>query len=215
MSKYRRYTRRAKHNKRENHKKKILFFGSLAILFLIIFGSLILFGNKGNPTQEVTEQEENETADEETGAKEVDNEEENEEEEQEEVKKPRDKNLEPAEKEKDEDEITLKEIESTDSNVKKAYEGDWDPIGTTQEGSHTTVYESGSDDRKEIKEAVIMVTDLEEDNIVEHWIGRGGEDKVIATVSDNNYEEIYKVYLQWVDEEGWQPTKYEELNHYP
>src|SRR5699024_6278062 len=96
-----------------------------------------------------------------------------EEEKEKEDKKPKDKNLEPAKKneeekkEKEEKEVELKEIESSDSNVIKAYEGDWDPIGTKQEGPHTTTYDDGSDDRIEIREAVLMVTDLKEDNLEE------------------------------------------------
>lgn len=210
MSKYRRFTRKSKHNKREGHKKKILFFGSLAALFLIIFSTLILFGNKGNPKQEVTEQEESETVETETENNHPEETEKNEEQEKE--SKPKDKNLEPLEKE---EEATVKEVSTNDNNVIKAYEGDWDPIETEQEGPHTTTYDTGSKDRIEIKEALVMVTGLEEDNLIEHWIGRGGEGKVIATVSDNDHEEIYKVYLQWIDGEGWQPTKYEELKHYP
>src|SRR5699024_8543834 len=148
MSKYRRFTRAARHEKRESHKKKILFFGSLAILFLIVFTSLILFGNKGNPKQEVAE----------PTASEVKHEEEKEKEKKE-KKKPKDKNIEPTEEddeeEKEEQEVELKEVQSSDSNVIKAYEGDWDPIGTKQEGPHTTTYADGSDDRIEIREAVL------------------------------------------------------------
>ena|SRR5699024_2784759 len=218
MSKYRRFTRAARHEKRANHKKKIIFFGSLAILFLIVFSSLILFGNKGTPEQEVAEPTASEVKQEDDKENNEEKDQVAEEEEKEkEDKKPKDKNLEPAKKneeEKEEKEVELKEIESSDSNVIKAYEGDWDPIGTKQEGPHTTTYDDGSDDRIEIREAVLMVTDLKEDNLEEQWIGRGGEQKVIATVSNKDLTEIYRVYLDWVDEEGWQPTKYEELEYY-
>ena len=221
MSKYRRFTRAARHEKRESHKKKILFFGSLAILFLIVFTSLILFGNKGNPKQEVAEPTASEVKqedDKEDEGKDQVAEKEQEEKEEKEKKKPKDKNLEPTEEddedEKEEQEVELKEIQSSDSNVIKAYEGDWDPIGTKQKGPHTTTYADGSDDRIEIREAVLMVTDLKEDNLEELWIGRGGEQKVIATVADKEITDIYRVYLDWIDGEGWQPTKYEELEYY-
>src|SRR5699024_2870371 len=156
MSKYRRFTRAARHEKRESHKKKILFFGSLAILFLIVFTSLILFGNKGNPKQEVAEPTDSEVKQEDDKEdEEKDKEEERKdqvaekEQEEQEKKKPKDKNLEPTEEddeeEKEEQEVELKEVQSSDSNVIKAYEGDWDPIGTKQEGPHTTTYADGSD----------------------------------------------------------------------
>ncbi|HLR72741.1 MAG TPA: YrrS family protein [Pseudogracilibacillus sp.] len=218
MSKYRRFTRAARHEKRESHKKKILFFGSLAILFLIVFTSLILFGNKGNPKQEVAEPTASEVKQEDDKEDEGKNQVAEKEQEEKEKKKPKDKNLEPTEEddeeEKEEQEVELKEVQSSDSNVIKAYEGDWDPIGTKQEGPHTTTYADGSDDRVEIREAVLMVTDLKEDNLEELWIGRGGEQKVIATVADKEITDIYRVYLDWIDGEGWQPTKYEELEYY-
>lgn len=218
MSKYRRFTRAARHEKRESHKKKILFFGSLAILFLIVFTSLILFGNKGNPKQEVAEPTASEVKQEDDKEDEGKDQVAEKEQEEQEKKKPKDKNLEPTEEddeeEKEEQEVELKEVQSSDSNVIKAYEGDWDPIGTKQEGPHTTTYADGSDDRVEIREAVLMVTDLKEDNLEELWIGRGGEQKVIATVADKEITDIYRVYLDWIDGEGWQPTKYEELEYY-
>src|SRR5699024_887071 len=218
MSKYRRFTRAARHEKRESHKKKILFFGSLAILFLIVFTSLILFGNKGNPKQEVAEPTASEVKQEDDKEDEGKNQVAEKEQEEKEKKKTKDKNLEPTEEDdeekKEEQEVELKEVQSSDSNVIKAYEGDWDPIGTKQEGPHTTTYADGSDDRIEIREAVLMVTDLKEDNLEELWIGRGGEQKVIATVADKEITDIYRVYLDWIDGEGWQPTKYEELEYY-
>src|SRR5699024_6342780 len=98
MSKYRRFTRAARHEKRESHKKKILYFGSLAILFLIVFTSLILFGNKGNPKHEVAEptarEVKQEDAKEEEG-KDQRAEKKQKEQEEKEKKEPKDKNLEP------------------------------------------------------------------------------------------------------------------------
>ncbi|GIO21840.1 YrrS family protein [Oceanobacillus sp. J11TS1] len=99
----------------------------------------------------------------------------------------------------------------TDSNVKEAYTGDWDPVGTEQEGAHTTNFNDGSHDRIEIKRAVSKVTGLDEGSMIEHWVGNNGPDKVVATVSDSSNSEVYRVFLDWVDGEGWQPTQVEEL----
>ena len=211
VSEYRRVTRSVKHDKRQKQKRKILFFGSLAVLFFVIFISLILFGNKGNPEQASLEQTEDNTDeiddDEHQDDTNIDEEQSSEDE---------DTTLEPKEDENDEEQdVILEEIESDDANVIKAYKGNWDPVGTEQEGPHTTTYEEGSTDRIEIQRAVVMVTGIEEDNMIEHWIGRGGEQEVIATVSDHDLENYYRVYLQWVDEEGWQPTMIEELKQYP
>lgn len=119
-----------------------------------------------------------------------------------------------AEKEEEEEKNPYEERESaeaTDSNVSEAYTGDWDPVGTEQEGPHNTDFNDGSQDRIEIKRATSLVTGLSEDNMVEHWVGNNGPDKVIATVSDSSGQEVYRVFLDWVDGEGWQPTQVEEL----
>jgi|SRR5690625_1287702 len=107
-------------------------------------------------------------------------------------------------------EVETEQIESTDDNVIEAYTGNWQPIGTVQEGPHTTTYDDGSQDRIEIKQAVMAATGLGED-MTEHWIGNGGDQKVIATVANPGNSEIYRVYLSWIDHEGWQVTQVERL----
>lgn len=47
--------------------------------------------------------------------------------------------------------------------------------------------------------------------MIEWWIENGGDQKVIATVSDTAETEVFRVFLSWVDNEGWQPTKVEIL----
>src|SRR5699024_9917128 len=109
----------------------------------------------------------------------------------------------------EEDEVETEEVEPSDTNVSKAYTGNWEPIGTKQSGPHTTNYDDGSQDRIEIKEAVQLATGLQD--MTELWVGNGGDQKVIATVASPDETDIYRVYLSWVDEKGWQPTKVEEL----
>lgn len=98
-----------------------------------------------------------------------------------------------------------------DDNVSEAYKGDWKPIGTDQEGEHEINVDDGTQDRKEIEEAAGVGAELDEENMVPWWLERGGEQEVIATVSDKDDPETFRVYLKWVDEEGWQPTKVEVL----
>lgn len=116
-----------------------------------------------------------------------------------------------SEQEEDNDTVETEDAEPSDDNVREAYTGDWQPVGTQQQGPHTINYDNGSQDRVEIKQAVLSVTGLSGDDMIEHWIGRDGDQAVIATVSDGAETEIYRVYLSWVDKEGWQPTKVEEL----
>lgn len=102
--------------------------------------------------------------------------------------------------------------DSEDENVRKAYEGNWPAIGTEQEGPHTVNFDKGSQDRIEMKQAVVSATGLDTDNMVEWWVGNGGDQKVISTVSDPDQTTTYRVYLSWIDEEGWQPTRVEILH---
>lgn len=106
----------------------------------------------------------------------------------------------------------LQESEPTDEHAVKSYTADWEPVGTTQEGPHTTDYSDGSQDRIEIKKAVVEVTGLDPDNMIEWRIANGGDQKVVATVSDRDQTEIYRVFLSWIDGEGWKPTKLEILD---
>lgn len=114
-------------------------------------------------------------------------------------------------------EIEIKETEPSDpsdENVIEAYTGDWPPVGTSQTGPHSTDYADGSQDRIEIKEAASLATGIPTDEIIERWVGNGGDQKVVATVSDSELSETYRVYLSWIDNEGWQPTKVETLKEY-
>src|SRR5699024_5521746 len=85
---------------------------------------------------------------------------------------------------------------------------------TEQSGEHVTNYDDGSDDRKEIKQAVTEATGIDSDNIIEHWIGNNGEQKVEATVSDTRNKTSYRVYLSWINEEGWQVDRVDKLKEY-
>lgn len=110
---------------------------------------------------------------------------------------------------KDEDEVETEKVEPSDDNVTEAYKGNWKAVGTEQSGSHTTNYDEGSQDRIEMENAIQLATGL--DNMTPLWIGNGGDQKVIATVSSSDNSEIYRVYLSWIEGEGWQPEKVEEL----
>lgn len=112
----------------------------------------------------------------------------------------------------EESEETIEPAEPSDELVVEAYTGDWDPIGTTQQGEHSTNFSDGSQDRMEIKQATSMVTGLNNDTMIEWWVGNDGPNRVVSTVSDQQQTEFYRVFLQWVDNEGWQPTKVERLS---
>ncbi|RFA36328.1 hypothetical protein CAI16_04695 [Virgibacillus dokdonensis] len=121
-------------------------------------------------------------------------------------------NIKEEEQAEDNSSVETEQVESSDDNVVKAFTGDWKPIGTEQKGTHTTNYNEGSQDRKEIETAVTQVTGLDKNSMVTHWVGNGGSpEKVEATVSTEDNTQIYRVYLIWIEEQGWKPTKVEQL----
>lgn len=112
------------------------------------------------------------------------------------------------EKEKD---LEEKQVESNDSNVKKAVVANWKPIGTKQSEPHVTNYDDGSQDRLEMKEAVSQATSVDGSDMIVNWVGNDGEQKVTSTFTQSSTGIIYKVYLQWVTNEGWKVNRVEEL----
>ncbi|MFD1850199.1 YrrS family protein [Oceanobacillus bengalensis] len=109
------------------------------------------------------------------------------------------------------EEVVTEEVEPSDDNVAEAYTGNWQPVGTEQEGPHTVKYDNDSQDRLEMRKAIQLATGLNDSNYREWWVANGGDQKVVATVSDAEETEVYRVYLSWIDNEGWQPTKVEIL----
>ncbi|RDW21729.1 hypothetical protein CWR45_02320 [Oceanobacillus chungangensis] len=109
------------------------------------------------------------------------------------------------------EEVETEPAEPSDDNVEEAFTGDWEPVGTVQTGPHTTTYNEGTADRAELKKASSVATGIAENDMIEWWYENGGEQKVIATVSDNAQTATYRVFLSWIDGEGWQPTKVEKL----
>ncbi|MBS4215560.1 YrrS family protein [Neobacillus rhizophilus] len=102
----------------------------------------------------------------------------------------------------------------TSPNVVKTIENPtWKPVGTTQTGEHTAVYDQSSVDWQEMLKAVSYATGLDSGNMTVYWLGR---DKTttnasIATVASKDKLLKYNVYIKWVDGEGWMPTRVEEL----
>lgn len=208
MQEYRQLSRSDRYKKRRKMKQSIFMFTALGVLFFIILFSLIIFGHK-EPTESLV-QDDNETS--------TINEPKNKEDEttnensdnliaEEETNK-RDEYI---DKEQLLKEADVQQVDSADENVIVAYSGNWPPIGTTQIGEHVTDYSNGSVDRIEIKRAVSLVTNIAEDDMIEHWVGNDGEQKVHATVEQKSTQHFYRVYLSWIDGEGWQPTLVERL----
>lgn len=88
----------------------------------------------------------------------------------------------------------------------------WKPVGTVQTGDHTPVY-SGVD-WDEMLNAISYATGLDQGDMTVYWLGsdKSTTNASIGTVySKSDKSKKYKVYIKWVDGEGWMPTKVEEL----
>jgi cytoskeletal protein RodZ len=100
------------------------------------------------------------------------------------------------------------------SNVIKATENPaWQPVGTSQTGEHTPVYDQSSVDWQEMLNAISYATGLDKGNMTVYWLGRDKSttNGSFSTVASKDKQQKFNVYLQWVDGQGWKPTKVEEL----
>lgn len=111
------------------------------------------------------------------------------------------------------EEPVVTQVETNDDLVIEAYTGNWEPIGTVQEEPHVTQFKKETQDWLEMEQAIRYATGL--DDMITWRIGNNGEQKVIGTVSTRDQQEIYRVYLSWITNEGWQPTKVERLKELP
>ncbi|MFZ0370308.1 MAG: YrrS family protein [Halobacillus sp.] len=104
--------------------------------------------------------------------------------------------------------------ESDKENVAKIVKKDWQPVPTEMNtsGNHTISYNENSQDWNELIKAVSKATGLSKENMITWWIGNGGSpQKAEATVSNKEKTEHYRVFIQWVDGEGYKPVKLEVL----
>ncbi|MEI4769468.1 YrrS family protein [Psychrobacillus sp. FJAT-51614] len=102
---------------------------------------------------------------------------------------------------------------SNDPNVENVIiDPTWAPIGTSQSGEHTSSYDKKSVDWAEKVQALAYGAGLDPSNMFVKFLGNGGSpQKSIGTVTSKDGNEIYRIYLEWIDGEGWKPTKKEIL----
>jgi hypothetical protein len=100
-----------------------------------------------------------------------------------------------------------------DPNVKSTITNpDWKPVGTTQSGGHATVYDQNSIDWQEMMRAISYGTGLDRNNMTIWFLGSNGtENQSVSTITSKDQSVIYRVFIEWVDEQGWKPIKVEEL----
>ncbi|WP_409289423.1 YrrS family protein [Peribacillus sp. SCS-37] len=118
---------------------------------------------------------------------------------------------EPEEEKKDPDKVT--EVPDDSPNVKRSYVNEsWKPVGTSQQGEHTATYEEGSADWIEMEKALAYGAKIDPGNLTVWWIeNNGSPNSAAGTVSAKDSDQTYRVFIEWVDGQGWKPVKVQEL----
>ncbi|MBN8200638.1 YrrS family protein [Bacillus sp. NTK034] len=218
-------SRESRFGKREKRKKTNVILNSLIalVIILIIFVSAkIFFGGNNDqalPADEQTASENN--------SKQNEKSEDNQNKEAEEDKDNVDKDSEEDEKEAEENEADENEEEEESDeakeqvvteggsapDVEKTIENPaWKPVGTSQSGEHTAVYDQNSADWQEMLNAITYATGVDQGNMTVWFLGNNGPNSSVGTISTKDQSEKYRVYIDWVDGEGWKPSKVEVLN---
>ncbi|MCJ7841796.1 YrrS family protein [Lederbergia sp. NSJ-179] len=133
---------------------------------------------------------------------------------QKENKQSQEKQNEPDETEEQPDDNKRIEKESDEPNVEKVIiDPSWKPIGTEQTGEHQSSWEMGSTDWNEKEKAAAYAIGTSADNITNWWTKRGADPKnqAVMTISEKGSSDTYRVYLDWIDGEGWKPTEVKKL----
>lgn len=125
-----------------------------------------------------------------------------------------------AEQEKTIDEVEpeqkeLIETESNEANVEKVIvDPAWKPIGTAQTGTHQYSASTGTTDWDEKLAAAAYAVGISVDQMTPWWVERGADrdNQSVLTVSEKVAgATTFRVYLDWVDGEGWKPTEVKQL----
>jgi FtsZ-interacting cell division protein ZipA len=223
------YQSRLDKRSKKNSNKILNIMIAVVLLLIVVVGATIVMGGgdekassnvadtetKGSSDKDAEKEDKSVSLDEDKKSEEKDNEDKKEEEKKSDEEKQKDK----ASDEEDtvalegEDQSELKVEDSDEPNVKKTMvHPDWKPVGTEQTGEHVSVYDEGTVDWQEKIKATSYATGIPEENMTVWWMeGNGGPQKSMATVTAKDTKTPYRVYLQWVEGKGWQPTKVQEL----
>jgi len=117
------------------------------------------------------------------------------------------------EQEENKEQVEETVVDDPNSNViREIVNSTWQPIGTTQSEPHVTQYDKNSVDWKEMLDAISYATGISSSDLIVWFIGNGGSpNHAVATVSKKDKTEHYKVFIEWVTNEGWKPTKVQQL----
>lgn len=203
-----RYERRLK-KKKYNRILNILI--TIVVLLIFYFGSQIFFSNDKQTTMK-NEAEQRYSDDKKIGHENIKNEKKQEDEKkQENESKSNEENDENQDNSSKDQTVIVEEGGSNPNVLNTIVNPSWQPVGTVQSEPHVSVYTEGSVDWNEMMKAVNYATGLTESNYTIWWVGRNGENQSAITIENNNDHKLYRVYIQWITNEGWKPLKIEEL----
>jgi cytoskeletal protein RodZ len=219
-------SRESRLGKREKRKKTNIILNSLialVILLIIVVSAKIFFGGNNDEALQADEQtaSENERKENENKTDDQASDREQEKEDEEEIEKAREdeeqaaeekKEAEEAEKETEENEKVVTEGGSSPDVEKTIENPAWEPVGTSQSGEHTAVYDQNAVDWQEMLQAISYATGVDQSNMTVWFLGNNGPNKSVGTISTKDQSEKYRVYIDWVDGQGWKPVKVEVLN---
>jgi cytoskeletal protein RodZ len=99
------------------------------------------------------------------------------------------------------------------SDVEQVIENpNWKPIGTKQTGEHYATYDKNSLDWKEMEQALSYATGISIEDMTIRWLGNNGSPQdAKGTIESKSSGAKYRVYITWIDGQGWKPTKVEVL----
>ncbi|CDQ18081.1 Protein of unknown function [Halobacillus karajensis] len=214
------HSRSSRYEKKRRGTKWLTWLVGAGSFFLVLLVVLIVFGgeDQSGKAQNTEEQEKEEAALQEKQIEQTEDKEKNTDEPTEEESDKQKVSIEEFDELKPiEDEEGLKIEKSDDPNVERVITKDWPVIQTEMEtnGEHSITYQSGSQDYKELQEAIRSAVGLPEDNII-YWdvSNRGHPQKAKATVSDKNKTGYLRVHVDWIDGQGYKPVKLEVLKNY-
>jgi cytoskeletal protein RodZ len=208
-----RFEKRAKRRK-INRILNILI--AVVFILIIFFGGRLLFG-KGDSTETATPEISNNTDVTEVAENEESEETEKTEDTSENTNSDQNENSEEtAESNKQVTPESNEEATVTDgdpeTNILRTIENPaWKPIGTNQVDPQTNVYDKGTENRNEIETAASYATGLDRANMTVWWLTNNGPDKAKVTIASKDGSQNFRVYIDWVNGEGWKPVLVEEL----
>lgn len=230
------YSRMNRKKRRNKGNQLLNIMIGLVVVSILIVGAFIIIGGKNDDGKELaTEQETNDTddslnvekptnedntdsssdADESTG----DSDEDNNSTDQESDDNTENGSTDSSDSQNNENEVdsenpgTVTIVPSDDSIIEETIINTaWKPVGTEQTGPHESKYDGQSVDWNEKKKAASYATGFAEGELIFWKIKNGGgPQKSVAIVSTKDKSKKYRVFLEWVDEKGWQPVKMDKL----